>query len=390
MHYTLDFVNKLMREETEKAVSVDYLSTKKLGYTKYSNARYVLFPRILNGVVYDETGIRILASETLSPNVQNYHPSIVNQDVDYQRYEGTAILLGNIPYAFGHSFTDGFKSLWFALTEDYRNLLRQGAKPVLLVPSSQCNSLPSYWKTFLRALNINLEEVDIIAQNTLFDNIVIPDLCWGYDENGRIFFTEEYRQVCRKIANAVDLANDNSIGTFDKVYLTRTRFSNWQREFGESKLEKVFSKQGYKIVSPETLSIEKQIQILRGAKVVASTEGSISHAFIFCRPNTKVVIIRKTNWVNPYQLAINQAADLDVTFVDAHRTKVVQDEWKRMSGPFYLCITPEVEKFFGKRIPHCPLYLSLSYLWYRFRLSSWAQRKIMNRKIWHKIERKFC
>ena len=185
----------------------------------------------------------------------------MNQDVDYQRYEGTAILLGNIPYAFGHSFTDGFKSLWFALTEDYRNLLRQGAKPVLFVPSSQCNSLPSYWKTFLRALNINLEEVDIIAQNTLFDNIVIPDLCWGYDENGRIFFTEEYRQVCRMIANAVDLANDNSIGTFDKVYLTRTRFSNWQREVGESKLEKVFSKQGYKIVSPETLSIEKQIQI---------------------------------------------------------------------------------------------------------------------------------
>ena len=389
MHYNLDCINKQMREETEAAVARNYLSSNKLGYTHYAQTRYVVFSKILNGVVYDADGNRIKASETFSPNVQNYHPTQVSLDVDYRHFDEPAILIGNIPFLFGHSFTDGFKSLWFTMTEDYRSLIKQGAKPVLMIPSAQKDSFPPYYLAFLRLLDIDVKEVELITQNTLFKDLIIPDLCWGYDEKGQIFFTEEYRQICQQITHGIDAQDLGSASPQEKVYLTRTRFCNWKREVGESDLERVFARQGYKIVSPETLSIEEQIKILRGANSIATTEGSISHAFIFCKPNTKVIIIRKTNWVNPYQLAINQAADLNVTYVDAHRTKVVKEEWKRMAGPFYLCITPEVERFFGKRIPHCPLYLSKSYLWYRFRLNAWVERNVMNRNIVHKLERLF-
>ena len=180
-----------MQKETEKAVSDNYLSSRTLGYSCYANAHYVVFPKVLNGVLFTNEGKRVRESETLCPNVCNYHPTEVSLNVDYQSYEGTAILLGNIPYAFGHSFTDGFKSLWFLRTEEYRTLVGNGARPVLIIPPDSNKSMPPYWLSFLKSLNIDLRQMDVINSNTIFKNIIVPDLCWGYDETGHIFYTKE-------------------------------------------------------------------------------------------------------------------------------------------------------------------------------------------------------
>ena len=62
---------------------------------------------------------------------------------------------------------------------------------------------------------------------------------------------------------------------------------------------------------------------------------------------------------------INDLADLNVTYIDANKSIMVRPE-ARWYGPFYLCVTPELERFFNRHIPHLPLWLRISWLKYRY------------------------
>ena len=151
---------------------------------------------------------------------------------------------------------------------------------------------------------------------------------------------------------------------YDKVYLTRTRVGVNDREYGEKSIECIFRKKGFMIISPEKYSLEEQFNILTHCKELATTEGSISHSAIFCNPGTKLYLIRKSNYVNGYQTIINEIADLDVTYIDAH-CSLSEVQYGAMYGPFYMCITPELERFVGHRVVHLPLWMRPSWWWYK-------------------------
>ena len=61
--------------------------------------------------------------------------------------------------------------------------------------------------------------------------------------------------------------------------------------------------------------MEEQIAIIRNCKCFATTEGSISHNVIFCKPKTDVIIVRKVNRLNYHQLIINEVANVNITYI---------------------------------------------------------------------------
>lgn len=387
----LDCVKQSMLEETKKAVSREAFSTTLLSFKEYENCCYLVSLGVGNGKLYEENGNGIIETETFSPNLKsNYYKSDPNFDVIIEKvYDETIILLGNLPFAFGHSFTDGLKSMWFFFTEAYSNMVKNGARPAFFVPTSFNGELPSYYKILISSLGVELENILYINSNSKIRKVIVPDLCWGYVD-GEITYWEEYKNLINRITATVISTYSGDKTIYDKIYLTRTRFSNWKREVGEKQLERVYAKMGYIIISPETLQLDHQIWLLQHCNSIAATEGSVSHASIFCKCNTNLAILRKTDWVNPYQVALDQVADLNVTYIDAHKTKIVcQDEWKRMSGPFYLCITKELENYVGHRILHMPTILCPSYWWYRIRLNPWMNKNVMNRNIVHRLESYF-
>ena len=52
-----------------------------------------------------------------------------------------------------------------------------------------------------------------------------------------------------------------------------------------------FAKNGFKVVRPESLSIEEQIRLMHSAKVVAGYVGSQMHNSIFCQASTRIVCL---------------------------------------------------------------------------------------------------
>ena len=67
-------------------------------------------------------------------------------------------------------------------------------------------------------------------------------------------------------------------------------------------MENVFRKKGFKVFSPEELTVKQQIALLMNCDEFASTEGSCAHNSIFCKPGTKVLILRKADYANSYQI----------------------------------------------------------------------------------------
>ena len=122
----------------------------------------------------------------------------------------------------------------------------------------------------------------------------------------------------------------------------------------------MFRRLGYEIIAPEDYSVIEQIQMVRNCDHFAATEGSVSHLSLFCRPHTDVVILCKANYLNFHQVMINEFADLDTTYVEAHHSSKVNAEYPWW-GPFYLCVNRYLERFAKHPIFHLPYWARFSY-----------------------------
>ena len=174
--------------------------------------------------------------------------------------------------------------------------------------------------------------------------------------------------------------NDNTLPKLgERIYFSRTKLKqSWRREAGESQIETVFRKQGFSIVYPENYSLREQISIVHNCNCFASTEGSIAHNSIWCQPETSVTLIRKANCINIWQMVINESSNLNVTYVDAHNSIRTNQQFP-MNGPFYMCITPEFERYIGRKRLILPLWLRPSWYIYKYQLQESRLYKKINR-----------
>ena len=170
-----------------------------------------------------------------------------------------------------------------------------------------------------------------------------PEPCFSYDkENCQRFFTKEYVDIVNC------LESDICPAEYKKIYFTRSGILD-KKDFGEKKIEDLFERNGYKILHPEKMSFDEQISLLKGCDSFACTEGSVSHNVIFCKDKTDVVIIRKCNMINGYQMALNSLRDFSVTYIDSNKT-VPANKRHPYLGPFFLYMSDLLADYFN--LPH--------------------------------------
>lgn len=359
------------RNNLTSAVIQPHLVEKKLGYKKLNNV--LCLPPRFNGRKY-EGGIcsqdGTFFSETgLHKGQGSYYKFDYHQA---QRLDGAFIYLGWIHHTWGHAFTDGLKHLWFLRSDACKAYLNEGAR--LLYVSSINELPPRNIVAFFASLGIRLEDVLLITKPTTIQSLIVPEECI-FGDNETKCYTDDYKKLIDGIKSKVVL----SAPIMDKVYFSRTRVKDsLRRDHGEQVVERAFKKKGYKIIYPETLSFAEQLSILSQCSFFAATEGSVSHNAIFCRPGTEVAIIRKCDFVNQYQLVVNEVADLNVHYIDSHKSVNLLDDMK-YRGPFFLYLSDNLRKYLGEVgwIWHWPYWL----------MPSWWYQRNFNRRIVRKIER---
>lgn len=335
---TFDCVDNILLEETQKRVKQSYFDEKDLSYTFVEDG-YILpyklrSPNIITGGVVTEDGKYIRQSGVNETVGDSY-------DFDKSKIEKTkktVVYLGMFFPVWGHCITDSLRKLWFINTQEFKDIINQGADVVCInVYNSELQNFQYILKSLVR--NIHIVEIKEVTQ---YQKIYIPDDSIYSDEKGFLYYTKTYLNQIQTIINSLP---DCNVKTYDKIYFSRSAIPVG-RDYGEKRIEDVFKYLGYKIIYPEKLSFREQITLLQHCTHFAATEGSVSHNSVFCKPRTKVCIIRKCEFLNEYQFMINQMAALDVTYVDSHLSICI-DKRQKWKGPFFLYANDNLLRYAG-------------------------------------------
>jgi hypothetical protein len=179
------------------------------------------------------------------------------------------------------------------------------------------------------------------------------------------FEEKQKKEIIEKIKDNVRSTTYYESAPSYDLYYTRTALKDAsKREIGEKSIEKLFKKRGFQVFSPETLPLEEQISLLIKCNRFAATEGSCSHASVFCNSSAEVIILRKVNNVNWYSPMISDFVGNRTVFVDANHS-VMANKKAPVVGPFYLYVTKELSRFWGQKSFVVPLFFRPSYWNYR-------------------------
>lgn len=378
MKYDFSYVRPSQGKALASATAESCFSEQKLECISYDNA-YIL-PHQGNNVAGVATSeLEFIPSTGLDGNEQRAYDG---KSAKYR--DEVAIYLGCFHWVWGHFLTDNIKRFWFLYTDQCKQLIASGAK---LVYTCVYNREVSANGAKLMAMaDVDPSVFEVIKTPTQFRTLYIPDPAIIHSDLsqyslGKRFYTAEFADTIQRIVSKIPTERK-----YDKIYLTRTGIvSNYLREFGEWKIERIFRQKGYQILRPEQIGLEEQLSILHNCTHFATTEGSIAHNAIFCKPGTDVVVIRKADYINSYQLFINQMRDLNVTYIDAHHTTPPYGEGHIWFGPFYMCVTEYLLRWAGLRNILVPWFMRPSYWWYQLYRMPFFEKYVSNRKIVHII-----
>lgn len=358
MRYNLDYVSRELRGLLEPALERSHYFPDTLSFKEYPDSYIAPFIRWGDsvGCALDSNGNAV--DNLLSDCVVNgEYYDIGEAETEHK----TVVFLGYLLSVFGHTFTDNFRALWFVDTDICKHFLESGAE---LVYTTDFNKpLSDTCVRLFEMAGFDIRKARHIKRLTKFDKVIIPDTSIVSSEIGRLF-NDNYRTIVNRVRSHIQI-HSNSF--YDKLYFTRTQFQ-YKQESGEERIADCFKRAGYTIVSPEQHPIEVQLQMVSCCSCFAATEGSVAHISLFCKPETKVTIINKANYLNEHQVMINELADLDVTYVQAHRSTLTNPQCKWL-GPFFLYPTHYLRRFFGYSTPGLPFWLSKDYWSYYFGLN---------------------
>ena len=251
---------------------------------------------------------------------------------------------------WGHFLCDQMSRLWYVINEPEKYKIvycgwnwNQGISDIS----------GNYLELF-ELLGIKKEQLINIQKPTRFRKIIIPEFSFIPDK----YYSEEFEKLTDIIVKNV---KSHIKKCPEKIYLTRQLLNeNNGKERGESKIIQYLENKGYRIISPEKLSLSDQIFYLNHAKIICMISGSISHNLMFCKQENEVVILNKTDMINAYQMVIDHMTKTNITYVNVY---------KRIfpvlfgMGPFLVYISKYFQNWGGK-IKEINRISMADYFWY--------------------------
>lgn len=231
--------------------------------------------------VLNSHGRFVRASRCLRHRTGQYHPHVKSvKDVEY--CDCDAVFLGNGVRHFGHFLFEGMNRAYPALNKKYKN-----AKFVFV--SNNGDEIQACGKTFLHALGVPAENIMVLTAPMRFRNVYVPEQAF----NIPVWSSKEFADTYAKIS---DFYVKDRGKYYDKIYVSRCALAQ-RATFGEKQIEKIFVKNGFKVIYPETLSLERQIALMAHCRVLAGAAGTALHLALFMRPGGTVIQIKRNQVV---------------------------------------------------------------------------------------------
>lgn len=259
------------------------------------------------------------------------------------------VFLGPFVSHWGHFICDQISRLWYIVDNPKKYKIAycgwnwgQGL-----------TDISGNYLELLEKIGVSSDQLINVQKPTRFKKIIIPEFS---------FIPEKYcSKAFSRIVDTIVKNNDFKLSRCpSKIYFTRSLLSNNDKEKGEDRIVTYLKKIGYKILSPEKLSVAEQIYYLNNAKDICMISGSISHNIMFCRnTNTNIIILNKTDMINGYQMVIDHMCPSKITYIDVYikLRKVLFG-----MGPFLIYVSNYMQ-LWGKQKNSDRIRFS-DYIWY--------------------------
>lgn len=246
------------------------------------------------------------------------------------------VFCGYFNPTWGHFILDSVARLWYFVENDSTEI----EKYVFVTRIGTIQSIEGNYREFLELLGI-ADKVEIINEPTKYKQVIVPEISFDLETH----YSSKFRLIYDKIINTAiscDLRLDKDAFPH-KIFFTRSKFKkSRQYEIGMNKIDEFFERNGYEIISPETLTLKKLIWYLQKCDEVATYTGSVCHNVLFAKHRQKVIVVERYANNNRFQPGIDKMMDLNISYIDANYTIYSVNAGL---GPFLYDYTPQLYAF---------------------------------------------
>ncbi len=353
MKCNLEYSRPKLIEATKSCIAQNHVIKKELDISSYDNM--VIYPgrNAFEGGCLDNKNVVLRESKVTKKWFYSDTPvAFEEREIDHSNE--TVVYLGMWVSCWGHNLTDCLKHIWCFLPEIKKRYPFLNDAKLVYITERPDQIMPTNFMELLSLLGI--DDVKRVTKPTRFKKVYIPDQCFSLDhKDGFRYCTPEYVSLIETIIQKA-YKDDDFPKKHSLVYLTRNSWkADWRRkqrvDYGEKLLEDYFLRLassnmgGGGVIHPECMSLREMIHCMQNCSKLFVTEGSIGFNALFMKPHSELIVLRKAAYVNDYQVVINQAKNLNVTYIDANRTDFFFYDNSMTLGPFFMCVSDELKRY---------------------------------------------
>lgn len=280
--------------------------------------------------VFDNKFHFVKSSRQMRKNNGQFIPKFNHKNIPYMDVD--AVFVGNVFPQFGHFLLEHMNRAYVAMDKKYKR-----AKFVL-VNNKDVNPVPNYMFELLELLGVRRENILILNETTQFRRVYVPDQGFNIPVYSSVAFGKMYDAIAKNVKMPRE--------KYEKIYVSRTAMQT-RRTYGEGVVQKIFEKNGYKIIWPEKLPLTQQIGLVKNARVLAGCAGTALHLALFMKPGGTVVQIKRNRQAKcnaDIQNLINDTKGLNGVFISGSVEKKPTDHCS--SVPQIIGVNQHMRDFF--------------------------------------------
>ena len=221
----------------------------------------------------------------------------------------TVVYCGYFRKHWGEFIAYCLPRLWYVLEND-----PDAQEYVFFTDENSPFELSGNYKLIIERLGI-LDKVSIISVPTTYKCVIIPEVSYIQSE----YYSDKY-------LNTFDLIHQNinkvNIDKAQKIFLTRSQLKkSTSFESGVDMLDNFFSKNGYKVISPENVTLDEMIAYMDNADIIVCISGTLPHNLLFAQgqaQSKQLIIIERNALFNFFQPDTDKMLNCNITYVDAN------------------------------------------------------------------------
>ena len=320
------FGDKDFAKYLKRSVSHQYM--RDMNIEKYPNG--IIVNEHIHGFgVFDENFHFVRSSRQTRKNNGQFVPKFNRDNIPY--VDADAVYIGNVFPQFGHFLLEHMNRAYALLNKKYKNM------KLILVNNMDVQNVPEYMFKLLELLGAKRENIIILNETTRFRNVYVPTQ--GF--NIPVYSSKEFGKTWDAIAENIP---DTKV--YEKIYVSRTALKT-RRTYGEGVVQKIFEKNGYKIIYPETIPLVDQISLIKNCKYLAGCAGTALHLALFMKQGGTVIQIKRNRLPKcnaDIQNLINDTRKLNGVFISGSVENVRTDHCS--SVPQIIGVNKYMREFF--------------------------------------------